>query len=283
MYEQKPLQELIAEQIKESDLRLPVFNQVALRLQQALNDDNLTVDEIEATVMEDPALASQILRVANGAFFKGLSQITTIRRAVVRLGAQQVANLAMVVSQQSTYASDNKSLSRYMQNLWRHAFATALGSKWVAERCGYIAQAEVAFLAGLLHDIGKLVILKVVEKINSGRIISVPLSDAVIAEALESSMHAEYGYQLMCNWNLPEQYCLVAHDHHREEFDPSHTLLAIVRLVNQACAKVGISLRNDANIVLAASPEAQILGMSEVQLAALEILLEESIETAKAA
>lgn len=275
MLDDKPLQDHIVETIAAGDLQLPVFNPVALRLQQALTDDGVKIAEIEAMVVEDQVLAGQILRLANAAFFKGLQQVSTIRKALMRLGIQQVVNLAMAVSQRQAYSASNRVLNEYMAKLWQHAFASALGSRWVAERFGYRSEADTAFLAGLLHNIGQLVILKVIDDLAVRDGPEANLSDILITETLNSDMHTEQGYVLMRQWNLPEAYCVVARDHHVEPFDDNNVLLTIVRLIDQACDKVGIGLRNDPNIVLAASSEAQALGISEVPLAQLEIMLED--------
>lgn len=277
IFDEKPLQDLIIEAIAAGDLQLPVFSSVALRLQQALHNKDIGIAEIEAMIVEDQALASQILRVANTAFFKGLQKITTIRKAILRLGIQQVANLAMAVSQQTTYSTNNKILNQYMDKLWQHAFASALGSKWVAERSGYRSEADAAFLAGLLHNIGQLLILKVLEAVCTKHTIDLNLPDAFIVEMLNSDMHTEQGYLLMKQWNLPEEYCVVARDHHQEFCDKHNILLVIARLADQVCDKTGIGLHCDPNSVLATSLEAQFLALTEVQLAELEILLEDSI------
>jgi HD-like signal output (HDOD) protein len=85
----------------------------------------------------------------------------------------------------------------------------------------------------------------------------------------------EQGYLLLKGWNIPETYCLVAGEHHAEEFDSNNDLLVIVRPVDQACNKMGIGLLEDPSIALAATPEANLLGLSEVVLAELEIKLED--------
>ena len=275
----KPLQQLIEEQISSGDIELPVFNPVALKLQQALNNDDITIDQIEALIMEDQALAGQILRMANAAFYKGLSEITTINRAIVRLGAQQVANIAMMVTQKQNYQSDSPLFGAHIEPLWQHAFASAVGCKWLAQRCGFAGQVEIAFLAGLMHDIGKLVILKVLDKIVADNNASL-FGPAAVREILDSAMHTEQGYTLMQSWNLPEQYCAIARDHHLETPTSGDSLLLIVRLVDQACRKLGIGTDHDPELLLAASAEAQQLSLTEIQLAELEIQLEDSLQLA---
>lgn len=275
MTAEKPLQELIIEEITSNRLELPVFSPVALKLQSTLNEENITVEEIESILMEDQTLTSQVLRMANSAFYKGLHSITTIRKAIIRLGLEQVANLAMTASQRNTYFSENSILHRYMEKLWQHALASAIGSRWIAQRCGYRNESESAFLAGLLHNIGQLAIVKILEEICARQVITA-LTDTVTFEILESPLHTEQGYRLMTQWNLPEPYCLIARDHHNTSWDNNDILLIIVRLTDQACRKIGFGLNPDPSIVTAVTAEAHSLGLTEIQLAELEITLEDT-------
>lgn len=277
MADESSLQDLIVAKVASNELELPVFHSVALKLQSVLDDENITVEDIEDIIAGDQALASQILRMANSAFFKGLHSITTIRKAIIRLGLQQVANLAMVASQRSSYSTGNTMLTEYLEKLWQHAFASAIGSRWLAERCGCGSESESAFLAGLLHNIGKLALVKVLEEVCARNDIN-RLSATVILEILNSPMHTEQGYRLMHHWNLPEPYCLVARDHHKSSYDNKNLLLVIVRVVNQACRKIGLGLQPDPNLMLALLPEAHSLDLSEIQLAELEIVLEDSLQ-----
>ena len=276
----KPLQELIVEAIATRDVRLPVFNPVALRLQKALHREDVKIADIEAMIVEDQTLASQILRVANAAFYRGLQQATTIRKAIIRLGIQQVVNLAMVVAQQNLYKAGSGTFALYLKKLWQHAFASAMASKWLAERCGYRNEADTAFLAGLLHNIGQLAVLKILEDLHANRAITANLPENLIIEILDSDMHTSQGYALMQKWNLPDEYRDVVRDHHQDTYDTNNVLLVIVRLVDHACDKVGIGLHRDPEIALAATLEAQILGLGEIPLAEMEILLEDSVATA---
>ncbi len=270
------LQEQIIKVIASDRLRLPAFPSVAMKLQQALHDRNTRIADVETMIVGDQALVSQILRVANSSFYRGLQAVPTIQKAIIRLGIRQVATLAMAVSQRSLYRVQDQRLGQYMERLWQHAFASALGSQWLAQRCGYREQAETAFLAGLLHNIGQLVIMQVIDELCAGQTLQgAKLPEALLLEVLDSSMHNAQGYVLMKRWNLPEEYRIVARDHHREFSESGNLLLVIVRLVDQACDKLGIGLHHDSNVALAATPEATHLGITEIQLAELEILLED--------
>ncbi len=274
---QPSLHDLIIRVVRSREITLPVFNPIALRLQHALGRDDVQIADIELMIVEDQALASQILRVANAAFYQGLQPVTTVRKAIIRLGMQKVANLAMVAAQQQIYQKTSSAFQKYQEKLWRHAFASAMGSRWIAERCGFRATAENAFLAGLLHNIGQLVLLKIIADLYATGFIPANLPQTVIAEVLNGAMHTEQGHLIAKKWNLPDEYCVVVRDHHQEPFDLNNVLLLFVRLVDYACEKIGVGLRSDPQIALAATPEAQVLGLGEIALAELEILLEDSV------
>jgi len=278
---QHSLQNQIIHALASDTLQLPAFPSVAMQLQRALRSPDTKVADLETLIVNDQALSSQILRVANSSFYQGLQRVVGIRKAIIRLGVRQVATLALAISQRSLYVTRNQLISRYMEKLWRHAFASALGSQWVANHCGHQQQADAAFMAGLLHNIGQLIILRVMDDLCASQKPGYfDVSEALLVEVLESTMHNAQGFVLLKRWNLPEDYLIVARDHHREPCDPNHVLLLIVRLMDQVCAKAGIGLSGDPQIALAATAEAQALGLGEVALAELEILLEDSVAMA---
>lgn len=273
----KPLIELIKERLQSNLQDLPVFNSVAVKLQQMLARRDFKMDEIIEMICEDQSLASQVLKVANSSYYAGLSSIATIKDAIVRLGAQEVANMVMMASQLEQYRSENEFLNSSMQKLWIHSLACATGAKWLAKKAGYTNLAAECFIAGLLHDIGQLALLKVLDDINRSGESKVAFSDALISEILVR-MHEDVGYRLMKSWSLPEEYCSIAVNHHKEDFDGNDILLVIVRLSDKACKKIGKSMYPDASLSLISSTEAQFLAVKEMTLAELEIIVEDAGE-----
>jgi len=100
--------------------------------------------------------------------------------------------------------------------------------------------------------------------------------EALVHELL-ASMHAEQGAALLRNWNIPEVYADVVARHHEMDFDDEDTLQIVVRLVDQACNKLGLGLEPDPECNVAASAEAQVLRVSDVLAAELEIKLEDAL------
>ncbi|WP_457668249.1 HDOD domain-containing protein [Thiolapillus sp.] len=269
----KSLKKMVEEQMQSGELELPVFNQVALDLQRMKNEDDVQLNQIIVAIMTDPALAAQILKVANSSFYGGLKEVSTIQQAVIRLGLEQVANIALMSAQAAAHDAQLKTLKERMPDLWEHAYVSALGARWLAREAGMRDRAEEAFLAGLLHDVGELVLLKILDaRANDDDI--PPLTDALINEALEA-LHPELGHRLMTTWELPGIYADVAKNHHQADLAEADALQAIVRLVDSGCAKVGIGRNADDQLALAMLPEADILDLSEIQLAEFEVVLED--------
>ncbi|MDD2900533.1 MAG: HDOD domain-containing protein [Desulfuromonadaceae bacterium] len=277
MSAEKPLIELIKEHLQEDLQGLPVFNSVAVKLQQMLVRRDFKMEEVIEMISEDQSLASQVLRVANSSYYAGLSSIATIKDAIVRLGAQEVANMVMIASQYELYRSENEFLNSSMQKLWIHSLACATGAKWLAKKASYANLAAESFMGGLLHDIGQLALLKVLDDIHRNKETKATFSETLINEILDR-MHEEVGYNLLKSWSLPEAYCSIAVNHHKEDFDGNDILLVIVRLADMACKKVGKSLNPDTSLSLVSSPEVQFLGLKEMALAELEIIVEDSGE-----
>ncbi len=272
---EKSLVDIIRERVSSQALQLPVFPHVALKLMNVLAKVDYSIAQVAQMIIEDQALSSHVLRMANSTFFGGLSKVTTIRDAIVRLGARQVTNVVTVVTQSQQYRTKDKSMAAYMQTLWKHSLGCALGTKWFAEKTGYKELAQEGLLAGLLHDIGQLLLLKVLEDVQASEP-ELILSKPVIVDVLQH-MHVEQGTMLMQHWNIPELYVEIVRQHHAETYDTTNTLLLMVRLVDMACKKMGIGLHHDPSIVLATTTEAQALGAKEGVLAELEIMLEDAM------
>lgn len=277
MADKKSIVETITDHLDGNTLDVPVFHTVALKLQQVLSRPDYTLDDVAQLIIADPGVASQVLRVANSTFYSGLSKVTTIRDAAIRLGAKEVSNVAMLATQQDFYRSDNPLFGQVMQTLWKHALCCAIGTRWLAGKTGYGTLSQEGFLAGLLHDIGKLFLLKVLDGLSKSGELGVSVSPSLVGEVL-NSMHVEQGYSLMKKWNMPDIYCDVVRDHHLDVWQQGNALLALVRMVNLACNKMGIGMRPDPSLVLFATTEAQVLGAKEIILAELEIVIEDTLK-----
>jgi HD-like signal output (HDOD) protein len=270
----RPLLEEIEEFAVAHHVTLPVFSDLTVALRTAAANGIYNIEHIEEAIDKEPALATAVLRAANSAFFGGLSEIRTIRPAILRLGLKQITNLVVLATEKNRYTAADPGISALLGNLWSHTSACALASEWIARRLRYHQICEEVFIGGLVHDIGKLFLLRVLDEMGStrqhGQAVPLSLVEEVLAQA-----HADQGYRLLVAWHLPGVYVTIVRDHHAEPVDVTNVPLLVVRLANQACNKVGLGLHADPSVVLPATTEALTLGMNDVSLAELEIILED--------
>lgn len=275
----KTILEQIDDYVREEGFDLPVFDKVGLRLQSLLRQDEFDIKDVENLILHDQVLAGMVLRTANSSFFGGLKEITTIKDAIVRLGARQVADLVMLAAEGNKYKAKDPELNKLVKNLWQHAVACALGGQWLARKLNYHDKANEVFIGGLIHDIGKLFLLKVIDQLQISSQQNFNLSYDLGRELIDV-LHAEKGYELLKKWNIPDVYCRIARDHHDDMIDGSDTIVMIVRVADRACVKLGIGCRHDPSIVLATLPAAVNLRIKEIVLAEFEIMLEDAMRIA---
>jgi len=270
----RSLAEIVDACIEANETELPVLDQTAMRVHELTQSDDYDAASLESLIREEPVLTAAVLRLANSSFYGGLSQITSVRDAIVRLGSQKVSSVVIAVTQRESYKMRDPGLQAVLSKLWHHSITCALGSAWLADRLDRKDLTDHAFMAGMLHDLGKLLILRVVDDLKVSEADFDPPMPLV--HQILDAMHADRGAMLMAKWNIPQVYADVVARHHDPNFGDDETLLLLVRLVDLACNKIGVGVQEKPDTKVAASAEAQVLGVSDVMAAELEILLEDA-------
>jgi len=274
MQQKTSIIDIIKQQIKKED-SLPVLNPKALNIQGEATKKDPDFNILARMIRMDPTLTSQILKTANSPFYRGLGDVETIKDALVRLGQNTMVNIIMKVIHQQNFTSSNPLIRSYQNRLWSHSVSCAIGSLWTAKYLSLEELIPKAFIAGLLHDMGKLYLLTALEKILESKTAGFKPTPQLIEKILDS-LHSVLGFSLLTKWHLPEHYRIIARDHHEQKYDRADMLLVIVRLVNNVCIKME---KNDPQADLSgivSSREADLLGMPEIGVAELEIALEDA-------
>ncbi len=280
MNEAKSFIEILKEHVNSDQAQLPPFNRTGLAVQQEMAKPDPDMQVIEKQILRDPALSGQLLKVANSSFYRGMIEVTTVRNAMVRLGLAEVSNLVTLLTQKQSFTTQDPFIREYMDKLWIHSVACALGAKWIAKECRLPSKMNEAFFAGLLHDIGKAFLLIAVADLKKSGRLDENVPQSFIDEVLDT-LHQSLGAQLLRSWNLPEIYCAVAEHHHDESMDGQDIILLMVSLANKVLAKTGIGIIHTPDIDLATSPEAIALDLSEIKVAELELTVEDYVDFVK--
>jgi HD-like signal output (HDOD) protein len=260
--------------IESGEVRLPVFNSAAARIQQEMAKKEPNLQVVEKIITSDQALSTQLLKIANSSFYRGLAEVGTVRAAITRLGTTEIEKIVLLATSQAQFKSSDKTINLMMKKLWQHSVGCAYGTVWLARRYKYGEDQIQAFFSGLFHDVGKLLILVVIEQVKR-KSPTLKITDAQLIEAM-ARLHAREGYKLLTIWNMPEYFCVIARDHHTAEIDDKKYLLLLVRMANLVCHKLGIGMEKDPSLVLPATLEANLLNLTEIDLAELEIILEDT-------
>jgi HD-like signal output (HDOD) protein len=270
----RPFTDVIRELSIADHVSLPFHPGLAREIPACLAAEGPDSKRLWSLTGQDPALLCHLFRAANAFFFAGLPRTVFIEEAVNRLGSDKAAEIITQVCLTGRQHNQGPLLLRYLPDLWRHARGCALGARWLAIRCGYRELSGQAYLAGMLHDIGKHCLLAAMEEGGRCGTVDTTLPAQLVVEVL-ATMHIEQGTRLLEQWGLAEIYINTVADHHDDRNEPRDSLIALVKLANNGCRKLRLGLLRTPELVLSTSAEAQFLGIDEIALAEFEIMLED--------
>jgi putative nucleotidyltransferase with HDIG domain len=224
----------LKDRLRDCDTSLPMLPDLATRIIELTADPDTPAAQLVRIVSKDQVIASRLLALANTAYCAPMLEVSTVTEAVVRIGTAAVRNLVITVSFYSRMY-DQKLYGAAGKRLVDHSIGTAYLARLVAERARL--GTDELFLCGLLHDIGKLVILKLAH--DHERQTGARLDRADLAALLESE-HAEIGARMLHRWNLPdtlEEPIQFHHDYRRATRYPRET--AAIYLANHLSHRYG--------------------------------------------
>jgi putative nucleotidyltransferase with HDIG domain len=207
---------------------VPALPSVVLDLLASVGRDNLSLDQLARSLARDQGLALRVLRVANSAFYGLPRRVGTVREAAVVLGVRAIHSLVAAAALVRAFPSTPETT-----DVWRHAFAVASVSRTLAMRLR--ADCESAFTAGLLHDIGRAVLLLRHGEAYADMRAACRLRNVhpVRGECDElGTEHGDVGFMLAQRWRIPEGVAVAVRDHHHPHGARDSTLAAVVQVAD---------------------------------------------------
>ncbi|MBN1381955.1 MAG: HDOD domain-containing protein [Deltaproteobacteria bacterium] len=226
--ERREMLEAVNYKLHRSD-DLPTLPSIATDIFRIASNPSTSGNELTHIIMRDPALTSKLLKTVNSAFFGNPQKISSIDQAIILLGLDDIVDIAFGLAAAKIF--DVKPLKGFVDpnHLWHHAICTAL----IAQNlCRDVPEyADLAFTAGLLHDVGKIFLIEkfadmYLKAFSNNANYNLPLFE--LEEDIFGTNHAIIGKELSSRWNLPDPLVNAITYHHQPFSAPSHTDLAAI-------------------------------------------------------
>jgi HD-like signal output (HDOD) protein len=218
----------LAHRIDACELELPVLPDIAARVLALCQDKNGGAHELGELIQRDPALAGNVLRIANSAAYAPRDPIVSLQQAISRLGMTTMCDLSIAAAVNGK-ANTIKGREEEMRVLRTHAAATGVWSREVARHRR--RNVEAAFLTGLLHDVGRPILVRAVLDLAGDTVI-----EESVIQSLSDEFHAAVGARLITQWKLPHWIAAAVDGHHEIARAGEHSDLAATVLLGDELA-----------------------------------------------
>ena len=221
----------------------PRLPHIASQVMQLTQDVNMTFPRMASVVARDQFLTASVFRIANSAYYRGREPCQKLSQAMSRIGMDGLKQLVMTVALKGRIFRCRR-YSHLMNAIWRHSVAAAISADMIAKAVG--RPTELAFVAGLLHDIGQPVMLATISDEARRRSDLAGLNESQVWRLVDR-LHCDVGGRLARSWNLPHALAEVVGKHH-DVFDISPDAAFLVQLVKGAdgmCRQMGIGYPDD--------------------------------------
>jgi putative nucleotidyltransferase with HDIG domain len=239
---------LTAEEVAAAVAELPAMPSSITEVISACDDHDMTVGQLSQVILRDQSLTASILKLGNSAFYGHARRVTTVTEAVVLLGFSAIKSLAISSHTSRLLSGALPGYGLRAGELWRHSIAVAFTARRLAVEVK-LAPVEEAFVAGLLHDIGKTILSGYMEnafdevtRIAQER--RLPFHE--VERELLGFDHAELGAAVARAWSFPDELEEAIRRHHSpDEATLKPALCHCVHLADAACMMLGVGLGTD--------------------------------------
>jgi putative nucleotidyltransferase with HDIG domain len=232
--------------------KLPTLPSVANKVTKLLKDPTCTAIRVSEVIDKDPSLTIRVLRLVNSAFYSIRSEVTSVRHAVALLGFKTITQMVITISVFDVFKGGyGREFDR--EGFWKHSIGCAVMSQKIAQLIDY-AGVDDCFTAGLLHDIGKVVVDQYLHEEMEKVIQLTQEHEISFADAEKEIMginHADIGGQVMENWKIPIPIIVAVKYHHNvleergNEEKARDLIVDIVRLSDIICKREKIGYTGD--------------------------------------
>ena len=265
--------------------RIPAFPATTQKVAALLRNDDYAVADVANVIKYDQAIAANILKISNSAYFGARQKIKSIQDAVVYLGQQQLIRAVQTAGVSRYFSKGGKGYVAQSKDLWEHSVAVALMSQILSRKI-QSREDPVLYTAALLHDVGKLILGEYVHESFEKIMYRVKQGKCSFLEAEEAILginHADLGGRIATHWNFPADIRDAIAYHHRPDLlmEQDKKNAWLVYLSDQACLMMGIDGGIDALAHKGLEDVMQYFNLRMIDLEKSFISLVDELERAK--
>ena len=228
--------DIINNLLEETELtKLPSLPHILIKLLNACQQDTACFDTLADIINKDATLSAKVLSVANSPVYGKSHELTSLKQILLFLGLDTIKSIAITASVQQFFSRYSKEKSRFLKGFWEHTLYTAIVAKSLAKLTSY-HNPEEAYLAGLLHDIGKLIFENYSKHEYSSLVYTDNSSEELLKRENEkyNITHNDIGAHLLEMWGVTDVICDAIKYHHASTSDilEAHQLVKIIHISN---------------------------------------------------
>ena len=273
---------LTMEEIINTVKEIPPFPQTIMRILDTINDERTGAKDLEVQIMKDQGLTTKILKLANSAFYRGRREISTVADASVLLGFSAIQSMVLATVAGSLMNKELPGYALEKEALWKQSQISAIMTRTIAKKIKY-PNPDQAYTAGLLRDIGKVVLDNYVQggydDINF-LVENESKSFIVAEEMILGYHHGQIGAKIAEKWNLPEELVEVIACHHNPAVAfVNPELVAITHISDSLVMMMGIHIGIDGLAYEFFSDSVRMLGLDDHMLSEIMSEVADVIES----
>jgi putative nucleotidyltransferase with HDIG domain len=257
--------ENIISSFQRGEIALPSLPQINTKFNEMVSK-GANLQEVGDILKKDAAISSKLIGVANSVYYQGETETKNLGHAISRLGLDTTKHYVDAICNRTLYTTSNKKFVEFMEKLWEHSLSCAYASETVSEAIKVKLQDD-AFTLGLLHDIGKLVLLQIVAELETNGKLGEDVDRVELLNALDTH-HSKIGAALLKKWEFPSGYIQIAMYHDNlEEADPISKELLVVHFANSLVKSMGYDQAQQAEVDVQDAESTRLLRLDSTMIA----------------
>ena len=267
----------LAEKLKNDDLDFSVMPQLGYKIIELLEDDKTPLAKVTDLIEKDPGIFSRILKAANSPIYAAAKPVYNAKESILRIGIKRTINYVLVISSARLFSSPDKTYEDLLRQILEHGLTAAIVAREIGNTINYPSP-ENLFAFGLLHDVGKVLLLRILKDVSEERNITDP---AVIEELLEK-LHTRFGASLIKKWNFPSDFYEAVLFHHEDPDRGQHKpQVVITALANIIAHEIENETLKTNTAAILKKPHLGLLGIKTSNFDSYRVAVKKEIEVFK--